>query len=237
MRSLQVVTPHIECIYNCPFCIAKTHKHNNQFINNYLNDFNYWKNNLIKVIRDNPDLAYVVITGTNEPMQSMECVMDIINIVREANSSIQLEIQTHYYKENKVYKELDVVAYSIPYFNLIKGIKPCGNINRFVILLTDTYNGHSLEEILSIIPLNVTQVTFKVLHDSNGINKSVDDYISKHSIDFNDLDKLRRDVLNYNGSLSIRLDEDCMNSMDRYKVFREDGELYDDWEQEKVWKK
>ena len=86
MRSLQVVTPHIECIYNCPFCIAKTHKHNNHFINNYLNDFNYWKNNLIKVIRDNPDLAYVVITGTNEPMQSMECVMDNIINYRSKDS-------------------------------------------------------------------------------------------------------------------------------------------------------
>lgn len=237
MRSLQIVTPHIDCIYNCPFCIAKAHKHNNKFINNYSNNFNYWKNSLIKVIKDNSLLAYVVITGTNEPMQSKDCVMDIINIVRETNPNIQLEIQTHYYKKNDIYRKLDVVAYSIPYFDLLKDIKPCGNTNRFVIILTDAYNGHSLEEILSIIPKNVTQVTFKVLHDSNGINNVVDDYISKHSIDSNDLDKLRRDILNYNGNLSIRLDETCMDAKDRYKIFREDGNLYDDWEQEKVWKK
>ena len=237
MRSLQVVTPHLECIYNCPFCIAETHKHDNMFVNNYLEDYDYWKNNLIKVIRDNLDLGYVVITGTNEPMQSMDCVKDIINIIRENRSNIQIEIQTHYYKENEIYNLLDVVAYSIPYYHLIKSIKPCGKINRYVILLTDTYNDYSLNDILSIIPKNVQQITFKTLHDSKGINKDVDLYILNHKIDKLKLEKLRKDILNYDGDLSIRLDENCMDAADRYKIFREDGCLYDNWEQEEVWKK
>ena len=113
-------------------------------------------------------------------MQSIDCVRDIINIVRDTNPNIQLEIQTHYYKENNVYKDLDVVAYSIPYYGLIKRIKPCGKINRYVILLTDTYNDYSLDDLLDVIPKNVTQLTFKVLHDSNGVNKEVDEYIYKH---------------------------------------------------------
>jgi organic radical activating enzyme len=237
MRSLQVVTPHIDCIYNCPFCIAKTHKHDNKFINRYLDDHDYWKNNLIRVIENNHDLGYVVITGTNEPMQSIDCVRDIINIVRDTNPSIQLEIQTHYYKENDVYKDLDVVAYSIPYYGLIKWIKPCGKINRYVILLTDTYNDYSLDDLLDVIPKNVTQLTFKVLHDSNGVNKEVDEYIHKHRMDIDRLKLLKEEILKYKGNMSIRFDEFCMDSNDRYKVFREDGELYDNWEQVKVWKK
>ena len=52
MKSLQVVTPHVDCIYNCPFCIAKGHKHNNKFINNYKNNYGMWKNNLIQVINE-----------------------------------------------------------------------------------------------------------------------------------------------------------------------------------------
>ena len=56
MRSLQVLTPHMECIYNCPFCISKTHEHDNTFINNYENDYMVWMNNLINVIIDNSDL-------------------------------------------------------------------------------------------------------------------------------------------------------------------------------------
>ena len=237
MRSLQVVTPHIDCIYNCPFCIAKTHKHDNKFINRYLDDHDYWKNNLIRVIKDNHDLDYVVITGTNEPMQSIDCVRDIINIVRDTNPNIQLEIQTHYYKENDVYKDLDVVAYSIPYYGLIKRIKPCGKINRYVILLTDTYNDYSLDDLLDVIPKEVTQLTFKVLHDSNGVNKEVDEYIHKHKIEINRLKQLREDILKYKGNMSIRFDEFCMDADDRYKIFREDGNLYDNWEQVKVWKR
>ena len=62
MKSLQIVTPHIECIFNCPFCIAKGHKHDNNFVNNYKHNFELWKKNLIKVINANNDLKYVVIT-------------------------------------------------------------------------------------------------------------------------------------------------------------------------------
>ena len=109
--------------------------------------------------------------------------------------------------------------------------------NRYVILLTDTYNDYSLNDILSIIPKNVQQITFKTLYDSKGINKDVDLYILNHKIDKLKLEKLRKDILNYDGNLSIRLDENCMDAADRYKIFREDGCLYDNWEQEEVWKK
>ena len=94
MKSLQIVTPHQECIFNCPFCIAKAHSHNNKFINNYEINNDLWKNNLINVINTNNDLKYVVITGTNEPMQSKDCVQDIIDIVRSTKKDIQIEIQT-----------------------------------------------------------------------------------------------------------------------------------------------
>ena len=124
MKSLQVVTPHIKCIFDCPFCISKGHKHNNAFVNNYLLNYNLWKNNLINVIKNNNDLKYIVITGTNEPMQSKDYVNDVIDIVRSVNSNIQIEIQTHYYKEDEIYNKLDVVAYSISNINLLDKIKP-----------------------------------------------------------------------------------------------------------------
>ena len=91
MKSLQVVTPHLKCIFNCPFFISKGHKHNNKFINNYLLNYDLWKNNLINVIKNNNDLKYIVITGTNEPMQSKDYVNDVINIVRSTNKNIQIE--------------------------------------------------------------------------------------------------------------------------------------------------
>ncbi len=229
MKSLQVVTPHIKCIFNCPFCIAKGHKHRNNFVNNYENNFELWKNNLIRVINENKDLKYVVITGTNEPMQSKKCVSDICNIVKTANKDIQIELQTHYYKQDDVYNKIDVVAYSISDIKLLNRIKPIGKIQRYVLIMTDSYNGYSLDEILKLIPDSVKQITFKKLIDTNGVNLKVDKYISIHSIDDKTLNRLIIDVDNYKGDLSIRMDLDCMNCEGRYKIFREDGKVYDNW--------
>ena len=230
MKSLQVVTPHIECIFNCPFCIAKGHKHDNNFVNNYDNNFELWKNNLIKVINENKDLKCVVITGTNEPMQSRECVNDITQIVRNTNKDIQVELQTRYYKQNDVYNKLDVVAYSISNVNLLNKIKPMGKTQRYVLIMTDSYNGYTLNEILKLIPNSVKQITFKRLINTNGVNLEVDKYIDSYSINDNTLNKLIDDVNKYNGNLSIRMDLDCMNCEGRYKIFREDGKVYDNWD-------
>lgn len=230
MKSLQVVTPHIECIFNCPFCIAKGHKHDNNFVNNYDNNFELWKNNLIKVINENKDLKCVVITGTNEPMQSRECVNDITQIVRNTNRDIQVELQTRYYKQNDVYNKLDVVAYSISNVNLLNKIKPMGKTQRYVLIMTDSYNGYTLNEILKLIPNSVKQITFKRLINTNGVNLEVDKYIDSYSINDNTLNKLIDDVNKYNGNLSIRMDLDCMKCEGRYKIFREDGKVYDNWD-------
>ena len=230
MKSLQVVTPHMECMFNCPFCIAKGHKHDNGFANNYKLNFDLWKNNLIKVINDNTDLNYVVITGTNEPMQSKECVNDIIDIVRNTERDIQIELQTRYYKQDEIYNKLDVVAYSMANINLLNKIKPLGKTIRYVIILTKSFNNYSLNDILKLIPKNVDQVTFKKLISTNGVNQDVDDYIINNSVDLDTLDNLKNDVELYNGDLSIRMDLDCMDSEGRYKIFREDGYGYDNWD-------
>ena len=97
--------------------------------------------------------------------------------------------------------------------------------------MTDSFNGYDLDSILKLIPRSVKQITFKKLIDSNGVNEEMDKYILNHSIDNNTLKKLKEDIDKYNGNLSIRLDLDCMNSINRYKIFREDGNLYDNWEE------
>ena len=230
MKSLQIVTPHQKCIFNCPFCIAKAHSHNNSFINNYELNKELWKNNLINVINTNPDLKYVVITGTNEPMQSKECVKDIIETVRKTNPSIQIEIQTRMYKEDDIYNSVDVTCYSISNFNLIKRINPIGNTIRYVFILTDSFNGKRLDDYLNAISKSVTQLTFKTLENSNGVNTELDNWINNHKVDNSTLEELDKDINAYNGSLSIRIDYNCMDSTDRYKVFREDGNVYEDWD-------
>lgn len=220
----------MECIFNCPFCIAKGHKHDNGFVNNYKLNFDLWKNNLIKIINDNKDLKYVVITGTNEPMQSKECVSDIIDIVANTKKDIQIELQTRYYKQDDIYNKLDVVAYSISDITMLNRIKPLGKIVRYVIILTNSFNNCSLNDILKLIPKNVKQLTFKKLVLTNGVNQEVDKYIINNSVDLDTLDRLKRDVELYDGDLSIRMDLNCMDCEGRYKIFREDGYVYDNWD-------
>jgi hypothetical protein len=45
------------------------------------------------------------------------------------------------------------------------------------------------------------------------------------------LDRLEQDINNYQGNISIRLDKTCMDATDRYKVFREDGYVYNNWDE------
>ena len=230
MKSLQVVTPYMKCMFNCPFCISKGQEHHNIFEDNYTNNHELWKNSLIKIITHDNELKYIVITGNNEPMQSKDCVRDIVNIVRGYRDDIQIEIQTRYYPEDEVYDLLDVVAYSISNPYMIDRIKPMGKIKRYVIILTDDFNNYSLSDIIEKMPKKVSQLTFKILQDSNGVNKDIDDYIKNHSIDQNTLNKLQEDINNYDGNISIMLDENCMASTGRYKIFREDGNIYSSWE-------
>ena len=230
MKNLQVLTPHQNCIYNCPFCIAKSHNHLNNFENNYEKNYKLWKNNLIYTIITNTDLKYVIITGTNEPMQSKACIKDIINIVRSVNKNIQIEIQTRYYGQDEIFNIVDVVAYSISKPRVLNKIKPMGKIQRYVLILTDDFNNYKLNEILNLIPKSVNQLTFKLLEDSEGKNIEFDNYIHSHRIDKSTLEKLREDINNYKGNISIRLDENCMNSINRYMIFREDGNIYESWD-------
>ena len=230
VKSLQVVTPYTKCMFNCPFCISKGQAHHNIFEDNYTNNHEIWRNNLINTISNDDELKYVVITGNNEPMQSKDCVRDIVNIVREFRNDIQIEIQTRYYPADEVYDLLDVVAYSISDPKLISKIKPRGKIKRYVIILTDDFNNYKLEDILNNMPKDVSQLTFKLLQDSEGVNPALDEYIRNHDIDQNTLDMLREDIKNYNGNISIMLDENCMDSIGRYKIFREDGNIYSTWD-------
>ncbi len=230
MISLQVLTPKRDCIYNCPFCISKTHAHNNDFLDNFTSNYELWHQNFIRVLTTYKDLKYIVITGTNEPMQDKDCVKKIVDITRKYRPDIQIEIQTRYYREDEVYDDIDVVAYSISSYNLLSRIKPKGKISRYVILLTSDFNGVTLEDILARIPSGVTQITFKVLQDSNGINPDIDNWINTHKVSDERLQILDYEVNNYKGNKSIRLDYNCMDSKNRYQIFRSDGYLYDDWE-------
>ncbi len=233
MKSLQVLTPARKCIFNCPFCIAKTHEHHNLFENNYKEKYDFWEENYINILNSNIDLKTIVITGTNEPMQDQEYVKDVIQITREIRPDIKIELQTRLYKKTDIYNEIDVVAYSISDFKLLNKIDVVNKGARYVIILTNSYDNKTLNDILKELPVSVTQITFKILHDSKGINPMIDEWIKNNKTSLSTVKKLKNDIKNYHGELSIIFDENCMEAEDRYMVFREDGLLYKDFDSNK----
>lgn len=230
MRSLQLLTPSRPCIFHCPFCIAQGHRHQNQFVNQYEKNYPLWANNLKTLLKKKMDLETVVITGTNEPLQDIACVEKMIAIVREVRPEIQIELQTRYYAPLPVMDRCDVVAYSIASYSLLSNISVRGKISRYVILLTDSFSNLSLVKILKQLPSSVTQVTLKCLHTSHGANLRMDRWILDHQLALEERKRLQREVEQYQGPLSIRFDENCMDAVDRYMVFREDGNLYADFD-------
>ena len=233
MKNLQIVTPSQKCIFDCPYCIAKSHSHQNTFQDIYHQNNTLWKNNLREVLKKDITIKNIIITGTNEPMQSKDCIKDIIEIAKKERPDITLEIQTRMYKPDDLLNKLDIVAYSIDNYHLLNKIKVQGKISRYVILLTENFNEKTLHNILEKLPKKVTQLTFKVLQTSHGINKKMDVWIDTHKINSQTIEKLKTDIKNYKGPISIFFDQNCMDSTDRYKIFREDGLLYKDWEDTK----
>lgn len=230
MKSLQVLSPARKCIFNCPFCIAKTHEHHNAFENNYQNNHAFWKTNYIDILNNNRDLKTVVITGTNEPMQDPDYVEEVIKLTRETNPNIKIELQTRHYSKKPIYEELDVIAYSIDDYKMLSKINIINEKTRYVIILTSSFNDKGLSDILKEIPKSVRQITFKILHDSKGINFTIDNWIKENKTSLVTVNKLKEDINNYQGNISIIFDENCMDSDNRYMVFREDGLLYSDFD-------
>lgn len=233
MKSLQVLTPARKCLFNCPFCIAKTHEHHNLFDNNYKDKYDFWKDNYIKILNTYTDLKTVVITGTNEPMQDQDYVEEVIKITRENRPDIQIELQTRIYKKTDIFNEIDIVAYSISDFKLLNKIDVVDKGARYVLILTNTFDNKLLKDILKEVPKKVKQITFKVLYDSKGVNAVIDEWIKNNKISLNTATNLKEEIENYNGKLSIIFDENCMEAENRYMVFREDGLLYKDFDSNK----
>lgn len=223
--NLQVCVPYQKCVYSCPMCIAKGHKHNYEFENLYDEWQGKYEENLRQIFRDY-FINDIVITGECEPTQNMKFVKNIISVSERNGKST--ELQTHNYNLNvKDLKGLNVLSYSITNskaylkshsFPKIKGI------NRLVILLTKDFEFLNKE---NFDAMGYNQITFKVLQ--HGEDEAVNKWIDENKLQ--DLSKIYEIIEHYNGSkVSVRIDTSCMNSKGRYYVFRSDGKLYENWE-------
>lgn len=61
--NLQVCAPHQECVYNCPFCVARGHKHKYHFKDIYKDGLNQDYFNALKRTIKTCNIDTVIITG------------------------------------------------------------------------------------------------------------------------------------------------------------------------------
>lgn len=77
--NLQVCAPHQECVYNCPFCVARGHKHKYHFKDIYKDGLNQDYFNALKRTIKTCNIDTVIITGECDPTQNMLCHSDAVS--------------------------------------------------------------------------------------------------------------------------------------------------------------
>lgn len=239
--NLQITTPAEQCTFDCPYCIAKQHNHNNDFQNLYLTNRFAWAIRLYHVLSIG-GYDSVVITGTNEPTQSENYILDTLNIIeyfnKSTNSNIKTELQTKSNTPLWYFNRFDVVAVSCDsskqLFDIAKNYYCNFNkVLRFVLLGTKFIKIEEIYEFYRLNTLDVVvmgrceiQFTLKKLQSGEEDN-SYNQWVIKNSCDQDTIKKVC-DIFK-SKKISFRYDESCMDSETRYKVFREDGELYPNW--------
>ncbi len=229
--NLQVCVPYERCVYNCPMCVAKGHKHHYEFKNLYVEDKEEYGNKLRYINDYNREyFENVIITGECDPTQNMGFVKYIIGMLKLWHKDeLKIELQTHNYNVNvSELDDLDVLSYSITdskaYLRSYKFPRLKDKTNRIVILLTKEFaflNKNNFE------PMGFDQVTFKTLQ--YGEDKEINKWIDENKLE--DLSNIYDIVNKYNGTdISIRIDTSCQNAKGRYKILRSDGKLYENWE-------
>lgn len=221
--NLQVCVPYEKCPFNCPMCIAVGRK---VFKNEYKNNkINYLK--CLSETLEDFEINDVVLTGNTDPTLNTYWLKDVANYIKEKNKNINIELQTKNYNlKGYNLKSLDTLAYSITdvksYLKSWNFRKIKGN-NRLVILLTKEFSFLSKD---NFNPMGFNQITFKVLQ--KGEDKKINEWIMKNKM--NNYKKIYDIVDEFNGTnVSIRIDTNCQDSTNRYKIFREDSFVYNDW--------
>lgn len=110
--NLQVCAPHQECVYNCPFCVARGHKHKYHFKDIYKDGLTQDYFNALKRTIKTCNIDTVIITGECDPTQNMRWARKVAEVAKSCG--VRTEIQTHNLSMRMEQLDfVDVVSYSI----------------------------------------------------------------------------------------------------------------------------
>ena len=105
--------------------------------------------------------TYYKIYLSNDYLGMIESIEDLYDYIDKQQNSVKEKYKVskvsvpedfHYQKVvtydntlteiSEIYNKLDVVAYSISNINLLDKIKPIGKIQRYVLIMTDSFNNY-----------------------------------------------------------------------------------------------
>ena len=243
--NLQVSLPYFEpCVFQCPFCIMKTHQ---RFRKEVLSPIDF-ANALAKIA---PKYDRLVFTGENEPLQSMDYfVQSVLSLPQD--TIIELTFKGyHFYqlKENyfEVLRRINVVNLSIcsskneTYTEcydrallIAQQCKELGITTRFTFLLTNDLSPHMVRH--AVRSVWVDQITLKELQGDTKIVKSHHNNTEAHVLYEEAMGKplvftQRFIIFNYQNQ-PIWIDTNCQDGEGNYVIFRPDGNIYDHWDSE-----
>lgn len=228
--NLQVCVPYQPCLYNCPMCVARGHKHKYIFDNLYGQNKKKYLRLLARAVRRLDKGASVILTGECDPTQDMNFCKDVISVVRKVRKDIRIELQTrnYLYGRDGDYLDLDVLSYSVVslrgYQNARNYYKDWIITNRMVILLVKGLEPYLDNEHFDTKGFD--QVTFKTLQYSE--DPEVNAWIDKYKMSEEGVEAVRGIVRD---GISIRVDTSCQDGTGRYYIFRSDGKVYKTWEE------
>ena len=177
--NLQVCAPHQECVYNCPFCVARGHKHGYQFKDIYKDGLNQEYFNALKRTIKTCNIDTVIITGECDPTQNMRWARKVAEVAKSCG--VKTEIQTHNLSMKMEQLDfVDVVSYSITNAREYLASWQCVSgyhgsaISRMVIILTKELAFLNKD---NFCRMGFDQITFKSLNygEDEKTNKWIDE--------------------------------------------------------------
>jgi len=169
-----------------------------------------------------------IITGNTDPTLNRKWLKDIL-IDLDGCENIELQTKNYNLKGYNLCG-ITTLAYSIinvkDYLKAHSFRKIKGD-NRLVILLTKEFDFLTAD---NFDPMGYNQITFKVLQDT--ASEEANGWILTNEMA--DLTNIYEIVNKFNGNqnVSVRIDTTCQDSEGRYEIFREDGKVYNNWEDE-----
>lgn len=221
--NLQICIPYQVCPFKCPMCIASGRP---IFENLYKSEYDFYIHQLEEALKNN-DIEDIILTGNTDPTLDRNWLTKISEEVKKYYPSPKVELQTKNYNlKNYNLSNIDVLAYSITSVkDYLKAwsFRKIQRTNRLSILLTKEFDFLTAENFNTF---GFDQITFKVLHEGVDIEKNK--WVQDNKM--TDLSNIYDIINRFNGTeTSVRIDTECENSIDRYLIFREDGELYKEW--------